>query len=114
MRAWRGQRAQARDHELLERGWTELLEGRFAHAEKDLAKLLEQTRVPSRRVLAALSAARAAHGLGEFDRRDRLLDSAREHAKGNAGLQEAIATVSADQLLDQGRDRKSTRLNSSH
>ncbi|MBV7482473.1 heme biosynthesis HemY N-terminal domain-containing protein [Bordetella sp. BOR01] len=103
MRAWRGQRAQARDHELLERGWTGLLEGRYAHAEKDLTKLLEQTRVPSRRVLAALSAARAAHGLGEFERRDRLLDSAREHANGNAGLQEAIATVSADQLLDQGR-----------
>lgn len=103
MRAWRGQRAQARDHDLLERGWTELLEGRFAHAEKNLTKLLEQTRVASRRVLAALSAARAAHGLGEFERRDRLLESAREHAKGNAGLQEAIATVSADQLLDQGR-----------
>ncbi|HYG43183.1 MAG TPA: heme biosynthesis HemY N-terminal domain-containing protein [Bordetella sp.] len=103
MRAWRGQRAQARDHELLERGWTGLLEGRYAQAEKDLTKLLEQTRVPSRRVLAALSAARAAHGLGEFERRDRLLDSAREHADGNAGLQEAIATVSADQLLDQGR-----------
>ena len=103
MRAWRGRRAQARDHELLERGWTELLEGRFAHAEKDLTKLFDQTRVPSRRVLAALSAARAAHGLGEFERRDRLLDSAREHANGNTGLQEAIATVSADQLLDQGR-----------
>ncbi|MCD0501630.1 heme biosynthesis HemY N-terminal domain-containing protein [Bordetella petrii] len=103
MRAWRGRRAQARDHELLERGWTGLLEGRFAHAEKDLAKLLEQTRVPSRRVLAALSAARAAHGLGEFARRDRLLEAAREHADGNTGLQEAIATVSADQLLDQGR-----------
>jgi len=103
MRAWRGQRAQARDHELLERGWTELLEGRFSHAEKDLTKLLEQTRVASRRVLAALSAARAAHGLGEFERRDGLLESAREHAKGNTGLQEAIATVSADQLLDQGR-----------
>ncbi|WP_028353473.1 heme biosynthesis HemY N-terminal domain-containing protein [Bordetella petrii] len=103
MRVWRGNRAQARDHELLERGWTELLEGRFAQAEKDLTRLLEQTRVSSRRVLAALSAARAAHGLGEFERRDRLLDAAREHADGNVGLQEAIATVSADQLLDQGR-----------
>lgn len=103
MRAWRGQRAQARDHELLERGWTELLEGRFAQAEKDLTKLLDQTRVPSRRVLAALSAARAAHGLGEYERRDHLLDAARQHAADNAGLQEAIATVSADQLLDQGK-----------
>ncbi|WP_415817808.1 heme biosynthesis HemY N-terminal domain-containing protein, partial [Bordetella tumbae] len=56
MRVWRGQRAQARDHVLLERGWTELLEGRFSHAEKNLTKLLGQTRVESRRVLAALSA----------------------------------------------------------
>ncbi|CAM4155360.1 heme biosynthesis HemY N-terminal domain-containing protein [Bordetella muralis] len=103
MRVWRGQRAQARDHVLLERGWTELLEGRFSHAEKNLTKLLGQTRVESRRVLAALSAARAAHGLGEFARRDQLLESAREHASGNTGLQEAIATVAADQLLDQGR-----------
>ena len=28
VRAWRGNRAQARDHELLERGWIGLLEGR--------------------------------------------------------------------------------------
>lgn len=103
MRVWRGQRAQARDHVLLERGWTELLEGRFSHAEKNLTRLLGQTRVKSRRVLAALSAARAAHGLGEFARRDQLLESAREHAADNTGLQEAIATVAADQLLDQGR-----------
>lgn len=103
MRVWRGQRAHARDHVLLERGWTQLLEGRFAHAEKDLTKLLGQTRVSSRRVLAALSAARAAHGLGEFSRRDQVLDLAREHAADNTGLQEAIATAAADQLLDQGR-----------
>ena len=103
MRVWRGQRAEARDHVLLERGWTELLEGRFAHAERNLTKLLGQTRVANRRVLAGLSVARAAHELGEFARRDQLLDAAREHASGNTGLQEAIATVAADQLLDQGR-----------
>ena len=45
VRAWRGKRAQARDHELLERGWIGLLEGRYSHAEKDLTKLLEQTKV---------------------------------------------------------------------
>ncbi len=75
MRAWRGRRAQARDHELLERGWIGLLEGRYAHAEKDLAKLLDQTKGRNRRVLAALSAARAAQGLGEFARRDVMLDT---------------------------------------
>lgn len=103
VRVWRGKRAQARDHELLERGWIGLLEGRYTHAEKDLTKLLEQTKVQTRRVLAALSAARAAHGLGEFDRRDRLLATAQEHAGTEPGLVEATATVSADMLLDQGR-----------
>lgn len=103
VRAWRGKRAQARDHELLERGWIGLLEGRYSHAEKDLTKLLEQTKVQTRRVLAALSAARAAHGLGEFDRRDRLLANAQEQAGTDPGLVEATATVSADMLLDQGR-----------
>ncbi|MGE6915017.1 heme biosynthesis HemY N-terminal domain-containing protein [Achromobacter kerstersii] len=103
VRVWRGKRAQARDHELLERGWIGLLEGRYTHAEKDLTKLLEQTKVQTRRVLAALSAARAAHGLGEFDRRDRLLATAQEHAGTDPGLVEATATVSADMLLDQGR-----------
>lgn len=103
VRAWRGKRAQARDHELLERGWIGLLEGRYTHAEKDLTKLLDQTKVRTRRVLAALSAGRAAHGLGEFDRRDRLLATAQEQAGTDPGLVEATATVSADMLLDQGR-----------
>jgi len=103
VRAWRGKRAQARDHELLERGWIGLLEGRYTTAEKDLTKLLDQTKVRTRRVLAALSAARAAHGLGEFDRRDRLLATAQEQAGAEPGLIEATATVSADMLLDQGR-----------
>ncbi len=103
VRAWRGRRAQARDHELLERGWISLLEGRYSHAEKDMVKLLDQTRVRNRRVLAALSAARAKHGLGEFDRRDQMLDSARAAAGDDAGLQEATATLAADMLLDQGQ-----------
>ena len=96
------QRAQARDHELLERGWISLLEGRYSQAEKDLTRLLDQTKVQTRRVLAALSSARAAHGLSEFDRRDRFLASAQEHAGTDPGLLEATATVSADMLLDQG------------
>ena len=103
VRVWRGKRAQARDHELLERGWISLLEGRYSQAEKDLTRLLDQTKVQTRRVLAALSSARAAHGLSEFDRRDRFLASAQEHAGTDPGLLEATATVSADMLLDQGR-----------
>lgn len=106
MRAWRGRRAQARDHELLERGWIGLLEGRYAHAEKDLAKLLDQTKARNRRVLAALSAARAAQGLGEFVRRDLMLDRAREAAGSDPGLIEAVATVTADLLLEQGQPER--------
>lgn len=106
VRAWRGRRAQARDHELLERGWIGMLEGRFAHAEKDLTRLFGQSKVRSRRVLAALAAARSAHGLGEFARRDRMIDAAREQAGDDPGLLEATATVAADMLLDQGRPQQ--------
>ena len=102
VRAWRGRRAILRDHELLERGWIGFLEGRYAHAEKDLTKLLGQTRSQPRKVLAALSAARAAHGLGEYNRRDGLLDKALDYADQDAGLKEAVATVAADMLLEQG------------
>ncbi|MFA4913989.1 MAG: heme biosynthesis HemY N-terminal domain-containing protein [Burkholderiaceae bacterium] len=103
VRDWRGRRAQARDHELMEKGWVGLLEGRFANAEKQFSKLIDQTRVQSRRSVAALSAARAAHELGEYPRRDALLDQAREAAGTDPGLTEAVATVSADMLLDQGQ-----------
>jgi len=103
VRDWRGRRAQARDHDLMEKGWVGLLEGRFAQAEKHFVKLIGQTRVDSRRSVAALSAAHAAQELGEFPRRDTLLEQAREAAGNDPGLTEAVATVSADMLLDQGR-----------
>ena len=80
VRAWRDRRQVRLDHELLEQGWTELLEGRYANAEKDLTKLLDQSRSANRQVLAGLSAARAAHALGEFVRRDSLLAQAKDKA----------------------------------
>lgn len=103
VRDWRGRRAQARDHDLMEKGWVGLLEGRFANSERHFSKLIDQTSVPSRRSVAALSAARAAHELGEHARRDALLDQAREAAGTDPGLTEAVATVSADLWLDQGQ-----------
>lgn len=103
VRDWRGRRALARDHDLMEQGWVGLLEGRFANAEKQFSKLIDQTSVEHRRSVAALSAARAAHSLGEYARRDALLDQAREAAGDDPGLVEAVATVSADTLLDQGQ-----------
>ena len=102
VRAWHGRRQVRRDHELLEQGWTELLEGRYSNAEKDLTKLLDQTRSANRQVLAGLSAARAAHALGEYLRRDNLLALAKDKAGQDTGLSEAVATAAADLYLDQG------------
>jgi HemY protein len=110
MRAWQGRRAQARDQELIEQGWIGLLEGRYVTAEKDFSKLHGQTRSATRRVLAALSAARAAHQMGEFARRDRLLDDSRDNAGTDLRLQEATAAVAADMLLDQGQAQRALDL----
>ena len=103
VRNWNQRRVVKRDHELLEQGWTELLEGRYSHAEKDLTKLLDRSHDANRQVLAALSAARAAHALGEYARRDQLLLTAREKAGlVDSPLKEAVATAAADLYLDQG------------
>ncbi len=102
VRAWHGRRQVRRDHELLEQGWTELLEGRYSNAEKDLTKLFDQTRSANRQVLAGLSAARAAHALGEYLRRDNLLALAKDRAGQDTGLTEAVATAAADLYLEQG------------
>lgn len=102
VKTWRRRRALRRDHELLEQGWTELLEGRYAHAEKDLTKLLGRSKSMNQSVLAALSAARAAHALGEYDRRDGLILSAKDRAQEDVGLREAVSTVAAELYLDQG------------
>ena len=102
LRGWNSRRHVKRDQELLEQGWTELLEGRYSHAEKDLTKLFDRSKDASRQVLAALSAARAAHALGEFGRRDHLITLAKEKASDDSALQEAIATGAADFYLDQG------------
>ena len=102
IRNWNQRRVVRRDHELLEQGWTELLEGRYSHAEKDLTKLLDRSQDSNRQVLAALSAARAAHALGEYARRDQLLSTASEKAGLDGPLKEAVATAAADLYLDQG------------
>jgi HemY protein len=103
VRAWRGRRALARDQGLIEQGTIGMLEGRYTHAEKNFGKLYTLTHSRTRRVLGALSAARAAHHVGEFVRRDRMLAAAREDAGGDQRLQEASAAVAADLLLDQGQ-----------
>lgn len=101
-RGWTDRRQVRKDQELLEQGWTELLEGRYLHAEKDLTKLFDRSKNVSRQVLAALSAARAAHALGEFDRRDRLISLSKEKTLDDQSFKDAIATAAADLYLDQG------------
>ena len=102
VRGWNSRRHVKRDQDLLEQGWTELLEGRYSHAEKDLTKLFDRSTDASRQVLAALSAARAAHALGEFGRRDHLISLAKQKSSDEGSLKEAIATAAADLYLDQG------------
>jgi len=102
IREWHLRRLVRRDHELLELGWTELLEGRYAKAEKDLTKVVGRSRNVSQQVLAALSAARAAHAMSEFDRRDKLLEQAEAKAANDVPLRDAVAAAAADLLLDQG------------
>uniref|UniRef100_UPI0033424B2E heme biosynthesis HemY N-terminal domain-containing protein n=1 Tax=Castellaniella defragrans TaxID=75697 RepID=UPI0033424B2E len=109
-RAWRGRRAQARDVELLESGWINVLEGRYAQAEKDLSNLLSHTRSADRKVLAGLSAARALHLLGEYKRRDQVLLLAREGAGQDSRLRQAVDTVTAEMYLDQNRPAEALAL----
>ncbi|MGB3289296.1 MAG: heme biosynthesis HemY N-terminal domain-containing protein, partial [Burkholderiaceae bacterium] len=72
-RSWRSLRSEKREHELLESGWINVLEGRYTDAEKDLSRVLDKTRSSGRKVLAGLASARASHHLGEFERRDQAL-----------------------------------------
>jgi HemY protein len=102
-RSWRGLRAEKRDSELLESGWINVLEGRYTQAEKELSKLLGQTKSRHRKVLAGLASARASHYLGEFTRRDEALKFARESAGDEPRLKDAAATVAAEMYLDQNR-----------
>ena len=95
-RSWRNRRSQNREHELLESGWINVLEGRYPDAEKDLSKLLGRSKSKSRKVLAGLASARASHHMGEFARRDEALAQARESAQNDARLSEATAIAAAE------------------
>jgi HemY protein len=103
---WRGQRQEKREQTQLEAGWTALLEGRYGHAEKMLTRLSGKSADKRRQVLAMLSAARAAHEVGEFKRQDDLLLQAQQAAARQAAdvdLNTAVAAAAADLWLQQGR-----------
>jgi HemY protein len=113
VRNWQGERKAQRDQDLLEDGWAALIEGRYTLAEQALTKLSLQTKNHRRQVLAGLSAARAAHALGEYTRRDQLISQAQATVnsqtinhkvdqKVEQNLNVAIAAAAADLWLDQG------------
>lgn len=110
LRSWRGRRAQRRDIELLERGWINVLEGRYVQAEKDLSNLLSRTRSADRKVLAGLSAARALHLLGETTRCDHTLQLTQDAAGQDTRLRQTVDTVKAEILLDQNRPQEALEL----
>jgi len=103
VRQWRGQRAQRRDRASLEQGWIGVLEGRNQQAEQQLSRLLSRTRSPDTKVLAALALARSQHDDGRHTQRDDTLVQARAAAAGQTRLQEAVAVVHAELLLDQNQ-----------
>lgn len=108
-RGWRTGRREKHEQSQLELGWSALLEGRYAHAEKVLTRLSGDSREPRRRVLAQLSAARAAHELGERARRDELIDSAKSGASelvGDTAMGTAVAVAAADLWLEDGQAKR--------
>ncbi|HLS43736.1 MAG TPA: heme biosynthesis HemY N-terminal domain-containing protein, partial [Paenalcaligenes sp.] len=109
-RLWRGRRAQKRDHDLLEKGWLSVLEGRYEQAEKDLSKLLAKSRSQSSKVLAGLAAARASHNLGDYNRRDEALKVSNDIAEGDMRLTVAAATAAAEMYVDQGQAQRAIDL----
>lgn len=83
--------------ERLTRGMIEIAEGNFSKGEKMLARSASVSEAP---LLNYLQAARAAHLLGEDDRRDKWLKQAYEHTPAAAN---AVLLTQAELQLDQGQ-----------
>ncbi|MCI0505272.1 MAG: heme biosynthesis protein HemY [Gammaproteobacteria bacterium] len=112
MKIWREQRRQERANQTLLDGLVKLAEGDWRRAEKDVLKHINDSRAP---MLNYLAAARAAHELNEYDRRDRYLKLAGQNASVNdAGVkltqvelqlsqhqqEQALATLRTLQLVN--------------
>lgn len=102
---WRQRRAEKRDQGLLQNGWINVLEGRYAQAEKELSKLQSKTRSKTSQVVAGLAAAQASQYLNEFQRRDESLQAVQKSAGDDPRLKLAYATAAAELYLDQGQAR---------
>ncbi len=98
LRLWSGQRRAINAQKLTDRGLCFLAEGDFKRAKKTLANVAADSKTP---LINYLSAAKAAHELGEFDERDRYLREAHESApisKIAIGLTQAQLQLDGEQL----------------
>src|SRR5690606_3247005 len=99
VRSWRQQRNLMREHERLEQGWVNLLQGQYVQAEHDFDTVGRRTATAPRKVLAHLSAARAAQALQQPARVEASLHDAQSAAAGDRDLSLAVACTAADILL---------------
>src|SRR5712692_2233209 len=95
VRAYRARRRRERAHAALAAALQAYYEGRYARAEKEAAAAFEAGPTPG---LAALLAARAAHQMRDFERRDRWLERAEEAGE---GLQAARLVSRAEFALEE-------------
>lgn len=97
VRAWRARRRRERAHTALAAALQAYYEGRYARAEKEAAFAADHGPSPG---VAALLAARAAHQMRDFERRDRWL----ERADGLGDSLHAARLVSRAELALEDRD----------
>lgn len=97
VRAFRARQREQKSRETLSESLTALLEMRYSRAEKRAAEALA---LDSAQWQAALIAARAAHEIKAYSRRDGYLALAEQMAPGQAI---ARLVIEADALLDEGR-----------
>jgi HemY protein len=95
--AWRLRRRRERAHAALAAALQAYYEGRYARAEKEAGVAFEDGPAPG---VAALLAARAAHQMRDFERRDRWL----ERADGSGEALQAARLVSRAELALEDRD----------
>jgi HemY protein len=102
VRAWRARRRRERAHAALAAALQAYYEGRYARAEKEAGMAYDNGPAPG---VAALLAARAAHQMRDFERRDRWL----ERADGSGEALQAARLVSRAELALEDRDFAAAR-----
>src|SRR5437016_9024539 len=103
VRAYRARRRRERAHAALAAALQAYYEGRYARAEKEATAAFEAGPAPG---LAALLAARAAHQMRDFERRDRWLERAEETGEG----MQAARLVSRAEFALEERDFAAARV----